>query len=218
MTKITIIILDFDGVILESVSVKTDAFRTLFSFAPEHVDKIVQFHQQNGGMSRFDKFDYIYRNILRVPLTNQKKQELSDEFSALVFKKIISAPFVTGAYEFIKKFHASIPLYIVSATPEQELRDIVRARNLTPFFRNIYGAPRKKAECISEIFTRSGISASDVIFVGDALNDLAAAQLAGVKFIGRVADSERNIFRNCQGVERVITNLNELSGFLEEVP
>ena len=54
------IIFDFDGVILESVSVKTAAFRQLFSFAPEHVDEIVQYHLDNGGMSRFDKFRYIY--------------------------------------------------------------------------------------------------------------------------------------------------------------
>ena len=62
---ISIIILDFDGVILESVSVKTEAFRTLFSFAPEYVEEIVKFHKDNGGMSRFDKFRYIFDHILK---------------------------------------------------------------------------------------------------------------------------------------------------------
>ena len=59
---ISIIILDFDGVILESVSVKTEAFRTLFSFAPEYVEEIVQFHKDNGGMSRFDQIPVYLRS------------------------------------------------------------------------------------------------------------------------------------------------------------
>jgi beta-phosphoglucomutase-like phosphatase (HAD superfamily) len=69
---LTDIILDFDGVILESVSIKTEAFRSLFSFAPEHVDRIVQFHKDNGGMSRFDKFWHIYNTILHDDLSEQQ--------------------------------------------------------------------------------------------------------------------------------------------------
>lgn len=46
--KCPLIILDFDGVILESVEVKTEAFRRLFSFAPGHVEEIVNFHRENG--------------------------------------------------------------------------------------------------------------------------------------------------------------------------
>ena len=62
---LTTIILDFDGVILDSISVKTEAFHTLFSFVPGHIDEIVQFHRDNEGMSRFDKIRYIYNNILK---------------------------------------------------------------------------------------------------------------------------------------------------------
>ena len=45
------IILDFDGVILESVSVKTEAFRKLFSNKPDYVDEIVEFHIKNGTIT-----------------------------------------------------------------------------------------------------------------------------------------------------------------------
>jgi len=214
---ISIIILDFDGVILESVSVKTEAFRTLFSFAPEYVEEIVQFHKDNGGMSRFDKFRYIYDLILKRELDPATFTALSEKFSALVFQGVVNAPFVPGAREFLERWSAKIPLYIVSATPEPELKEIVQKRNLTLFFRNVYGAPRKKAECISEIHITSGVPLSDILFVGDALNDLAAAQSSGVKFIGRVAAEEMNVFRNCHGVEKVILDLHELSEFLEEI-
>jgi phosphoglycolate phosphatase-like HAD superfamily hydrolase len=213
-----LIILDFDGVILESVSVKTAAFRTLFSTEPDHVDEIVEFHINNGGMSRYDKFRYIYHHILKKELDPATFDRLSETFSDLVFQAVIDVPFVPGASEFLEHYGREIPLYIVSATPEKELKEIVRARNLTRYFRNVYGAPRKKAECIQEILLGSGSQAPEVLFVGDALNDLAAAQSSGVKFIGRVGVGEKNIFRNCTGVETVITDLYDLAAYLERRP
>ena len=93
---LTTIILDFDGVILESVSVKTEAFRALFSFVPEHVEEIVQFRRYNGGMFRFNKFRFIYKNILKEVLTQQKFEKLSEKFAATVFKEVNKMRFVPG--------------------------------------------------------------------------------------------------------------------------
>jgi len=213
---IRLIILDFDGVILESVEVKTEAFRSLFSFSPDHVDEIEAFHRQNGGMSRFDKFDYIYKNILKEPLSSQRKDELSEKFSTHVFEKMLSARFVTGAWDFIQRFHSAIPLYIVSATPEPELVQITSRRNLTPYFRRIYGSPRKKSDCIREIIAQTGVPVSDIVFVGDALNDLDAAKDAQVRFIGREGESGQTGFLNRPGVEAVIQDLRELQCYIEE--
>lgn len=210
------VILDFDGVILESVAVKTEAFRALFSSEPEHVDQIVAYHMNNGGMSRFDKFRYIYDHILKRELDPETFAALSEKFSALVFQGVTEAPFVPGAAEFLERWHAIIPLYVVSATPEPELLDIVRRRGLTQYFRKIFGAPRKKNTCIREILAESGASVSEVLFVGDALNDLAAARDTGVVFVGRVAAGEKNVFKGCHGVAAVIPDLYGLSGPLGE--
>lgn len=209
------IILDFDGVILESVSVKTEAFRQIFSFAPEHVDKIIQYHKENGGMSRYDKFRYIYKNILKGDLTQSKFDELSEKFAAIVFQEVIKAPFVPGAQEFLEKYHRTIPLYVVSATPEEELRQIIQKRWMAHYFREVYGAPRKKQECIKEILNITRISPDSVIFVGDAKNDLEAARIAGVPFIGRVKTGDEDHFKGLVGVEAEISNLHELSQYIE---
>jgi len=209
------IILDFDGVILESVSVKTEAFRTLFSFVPEHVDEIVQFHKDNGGMSRFDKFCYFYNNILKEDLTQQKFEYLSEKFGAIVFQEVIKTQFVPGAQEFLEKYHATKPLYIVSATLEEELWQIIQKRGMAHYFRGVYGAPRKKSECIKEILNLTGISPDSVIYVGDAKNDLEASRTAGVRFIGRVNSGDENRFTGLVGVEAVIPDLHELAQYIE---
>lgn len=209
------IILDFDGVILESVAVKTEAFRKLFSFDPNHVDEIVQFHIDNGGMSRFDKFRYIYEKILQEPLTQLKFDELSDRFALIVFEAVLITPFVPGAEEFLKKYHKKVPLYIVSATPENELNEIVKKRGLLPYFQNVFGAPRKKSDCIREILESTGASPASVLFIGDARNDLEAAKVSGVRFVGRVKIGDKNHFLGATGVDVIIPDLFSLGQFIE---
>jgi len=209
-----VIILDFDGVILESVSIKTEAFRTLFSNVPEHVEEIVQFHQDNGGMSRFDKFRFIFKNILNEDLTEKKFTELSERFAALVFNAIMRADFVPGAQEFLERYYTQIPLYVVSATPEQELCQIIGARRMSHYFRHVYGAPHKKTDCIREIVTLNGVPAESVFFVGDAKNDYTAACTAGVKFIGRVKPGDENRFDELPGVVAVIPDMHALERYI----
>lgn len=208
------IILDFDGVILESVSVKTDAFRELFSSEPDHQDEIVEFHIRNGGMSRFDKFRYIYSEILHRDLSDEQFRQLSNRFAGLVFEKILVTSFVKGAREFLEAYHSVIPLYVVSATPEDELQQIVRKRELSHYFQKTYGAPRKKTDCINEIVSLTGTSPEATLFVGDAINDLNAARASGVRFIGRIQKREENPFEGLAGVEAVISDLNELARYV----
>jgi len=204
------IILDFDGVILESVSVKTDAFRELFSSEPDHVGEIVEFHIKNGGMSRFDKFRYIYAHILHRELTDAQFRQLSDRFAGLVFENVIKTPFVPGAHEFLQANYRRFPLYVVSATPEDELLEIVEKRGLSGFFRGVFGAPKKKTDHIRQILATTGSRNADTVFIGDAINDFRAAEAAGIRFIGRVRPGDQDCFTGNPAVEHTISTLFEL--------
>ena len=213
--RIRAIILDFDGVVLESVGVKTDAFRSLFADLPEHVDEIVEYHRENTGVSRFDKFRHIYAFILKRELPDQEFRRLSDEYHRLVIDGVLAAPYVRGAQEFLQRFSSRVPLYVVSASPEEELRDIASRRGMARYFRGIYGAPRKKVDCIREIMQREGHPPSRMLFVGDALNDYRAAQDAGVPFAGRILPGDPDRFSGREGIVAVVQDLAELGRFLE---
>ena len=76
------IVFDFDGVIIESFDIKTQAFRELFKDS-DKVDKIVEYHKQNGGVSRYKKFRYIYREILKQPLDDKTFNDLGERFSTM---------------------------------------------------------------------------------------------------------------------------------------
>ena len=71
---IKVIVLDFDGVIVESVGIKTEAFRELFRDSPQ-VEEIYQYHLANNALSRFEKFPYICENILGRKYTEEMGME-----------------------------------------------------------------------------------------------------------------------------------------------
>lgn len=211
---IKVIILDFDGVIAESADIKTEAFRRLFSNYPEHVDEIVDYHKMNAGVSRYDKFSYIFEKILKQPLDKDKKAELGRRFSELVVEEIKACPLVPGALEFLKKYSKKLRLFIASSTPEEELRSIVKSRGLQRYFIGMYGAPSKKSEITSRIIKKGRVHREEVLFVGDAAADLEEAKKAGVQFIGRVANPPESPFPS--GI-KTVRDLEELSAMVERL-
>lgn len=181
------IVFDFDGVILESVDIKTQAFHDLFQDHPDEVDRIVDLHRNNTGVSRFEKFKIIYRDILGKPLDDIEMDRLGREFSRLVYAAILRCDFVPGAQEFLEKHHRTYPLYIASATPEDEMRRIAADRGLARYFRGIFGSPSTKGDILSNILAEGGYRPHEVVFIGDAMSDYKGARAASVPFIGRRA-------------------------------
>ena len=71
---------DFDGIILDSVDVKTSAFSKKFEeYASEVQKQVIQYHLENGGVSRFEKFSQYYEKILNKPIDEVKIQKLAKQ-------------------------------------------------------------------------------------------------------------------------------------------
>ncbi|MEX2195753.1 MAG: HAD family hydrolase [Thermoleophilaceae bacterium] len=204
-----IVIFDFDGVILESADIKTRAFARLFESHAEHVQAIVDLHLELAGVSRFEKFRLIYRDILDLPLDEAEMERLGTEFSGIALEEILRCPFVPGAREFLKARHESHALYVASGTPEEELRGIVRDRDLARYFRGVYGTPALKADISLRILEERSAEPSEAVFVGDAMTDLEGARGAGVPFVGRVAPGDPDPFAS-EDVP-VVADLRELA-------
>ena len=70
------IIFDFDGVIAESVQVKTDAFVELYKqYGSNILEKVIKHHEGNGGMSRFEKIKFYHESFLNKTITDGKISE-----------------------------------------------------------------------------------------------------------------------------------------------
>ena len=100
-----------------------------------------------------------------------------------------------GALEFLTQVSASLPIFIVSGTPEKELLDLIRARGLEKYVSGAYGSPSSKDQILKGILTTHRWLPDEILFVGDSALDYEAAQTAGVFFIGRVSDQSRNPFQ-----------------------
>ena len=56
------IFFDFDGVILDSVDCKTQAFEKMYSkYGNDIAKKVKKYHLNNGGVSRFEKFRFWHK-------------------------------------------------------------------------------------------------------------------------------------------------------------
>ena len=187
---------DFDGVILDSVGVKTKAFAKMFrNYGPEVEKAVVDYHLANGGVSRFEKFEYYYKNLLQKPITQDILEALGREFNQLAMEGVLAAPFIDGALETLKQLKKDgIPAFVVSGTPDEEINVIVEKRNLAPYFLEMHGSPRKKQEIVRDIAGRHGYQLEKCLFIGDATTDYEAAKYCGTIFLGIVKDGERSPF------------------------
>ncbi len=190
------IIFDFDGVVVESGKIKTQAFAELYrSYGEDIVDKVVQFHTHNGGMSRYRKFRHFQQYLLnKPPLTEAEEKVLDIHFSELVMEAVIAAEAVPGAIELIRQQAEKIPLFVASGTPESELKVIVERRGLTPYFKAVRGAPALKQTIIAEILSAYALKPESVLMIGDAMADYEGAQSNGTAFLGRVHPNDSNPF------------------------
>jgi phosphoglycolate phosphatase-like HAD superfamily hydrolase len=189
------IVFDFDGVLVESVDVKTQAFAALYSpYGTDVVRLVVGWHLAHGGVSRFQKFRHFHSEFLRRELGEVEEQELGRRFSQLVEDAVVASAWVPGALEFLEVHHLRLPLYVASGTPHDELQRIVLRRGMAGYFRSVFGSPASKGEILSSILSATGYSPQRVLMVGDATTDYEGALQAGTAFVGRVPEGAQNPF------------------------
>jgi len=208
--RIRVIALDFDGVIVESTEIKTEAFAELFRQHPEQVSQIVEYHRKNEGVSRYQKFKHIYEDMIGLPYGDEVERELDKRFSHIVLDKIKKCDFVNGSLRFLQTYYRKYPLYLISATPDEELKEIVEARGLTPYFVSVFGSSRSKPEWLRLILDREKAGSGELLLVGDSSSDYRAAVEVGTLFVGRLRPGGENIFP-AEGTSAIINDLKELS-------
>ena len=210
---------DFDGVILDSVDVKTRAFAAMFrSYGSEVERAVVDYHLSNGGVSRFKKFEYYYRHLLQKPINEKMLDALGREFNQLALDGVLAAPFIEGAMETLERLKLQdTPAFVVSGTPHEEIQLIVEKRNLAPYFAEVHGSPRKKYEIVQDIAFRHSLHLKGCLFIGDATTDFEAAQVCGTGFLGIVKDGDKSPFpQNTSALPKVSFNEINLSSSVQK--
>ena len=178
------IVFDFDGVLVDSVQVKSEAFASLYSEQdPAFRSEVVRHHLEHAGISRHEKIRYFEELRTGEVPEDADVVRLANAFASLVKDRVIKAPELPGASRALTGLSARFPLFICSGTPEVELQEIVAARGWSHHFAGVYGSPSTKVEILRRIVDGLGRAAGDVLMVGDSTTDSDAAHETGTRFL-----------------------------------
>lgn len=192
-------VFDMDGVLIASAASKSEAFyRTALPYGQDAARKLVEFHEHAGSVSRRARFDYFFSDILHRPANPGEIEDLMHYCAERVLDGALAAPKVSGVVEFLAGLDGK--RFVVSGVDEKELRLILDAHGLTPYFDRIWGG--EKAALLKRLVADGDIPLP-AVYYGDEYADLLAARGAGLSFVyvasasqwreGRIYCSERNV-------------------------
>ena len=177
---------DFDGVILDSMPIRDYGFSKIFEdFDKSLVDKLLEYHTKNGGLSRYVKIRYFYNTLLGVEVSDERVQELADKFSTIMRAELTNKKYLIGeTVEFIEKNYKNYNFHIVSGSDEKELNYLCEKLGLTNYFKTIEGSPTAKNDLVKNILEKYKYNSNECILIGDSINDYEAANTNDMKFYG----------------------------------
>ena len=185
LIKKTTVFWDFDGVIKESVEVKSDAFEQLFTpFGKDVAKKVRNHHEEHGGISRFDKLP-IYLEWAEQPLSEQLITKYAENFSQLVKQRVVDSPWVAGVLDYLQNNYKKQQFFLITATPQREIDDILSQLDIVKYFKQVVGSPTSKIKAIKILLKRYNINSQKAIMVGDSVSDYESAKSNHVAFILR---------------------------------
>lgn len=190
---------DFDGVIVNSNNIKALNFYKIFNIKNLKLKrKIINYHNKNVGVDRNSKIEFFINNFSELAKFKNNKKTLINKFRNLCIKEISSCAEIEGAKNFlnnIKKNKSEIIL--CSATPELELKQILKKRKIYKLFDIIYGYPSKKSDIISTAVSKrkKTNSLSDFVYFGDSNIDYLAARNNKIDFV-RVKSNKNFKYKN----------------------
>ena len=186
-----VLILDFDGTLVNTNEVKLRTFQLIFpEFSNLEVCQLVQTTQGN----RYD----IIKSIDKMVCLKDRIYKYSDRidlYDVISSEAVNSAAEVYGATKFLQlAANKGLNLYISSATPHSVIYELINQRGWSSYFKGIYGSPDSKISHINEIKKCAygdGLERhlkKRFIYIGDARNDYEATESTNIEFFGIFID------------------------------
>lgn len=180
------ILWDFDGVIMDSMAVRDRGFEVVLEEFPEkQVEKLMEFHRQNGGLSRYVKFRYFFEDVRKETATIELIDWYAGLFSKVMLESLIAPKLlIEDSLNFIKREYKNYCMHIVSGSDQKELRHICRELEIDQFFHSIHGSPIPKKQLVKNLIKENEYKPSETILIGDSINDYEAAEVNNLEFYG----------------------------------
>lgn len=186
LDRYKIILWDFDGVIMNSMPIRSNGFGVVLKDYPgNQVEQLMEYHNLNGGLSRYVKFRYFFEQIRGESISEDKVLKLASAFSEIMLESLIDRELlIQDSISFIEENYTRYEMHIVSGSDGEELIKICEALNLKKYFKSINGSPTPKNELVRCVIANNSYDLNEIILIGDSINDYEAALSNAITFCG----------------------------------
>lgn len=204
---------DCDGVLFDSNEIKSRAFYDVALPYGEDIAKLfLERHKARGGVSRFQKFEELFRDILELTEYQDRLETALAIYSETVYQQMLVVPETESMRDLIASLAPDSNKYIVSGGLGEELIRVFAARGLDIWFTDIFGSPTPKMK-IMEALVSGPDFARPAVFIGDSKLDYEVSQHFDLDFVFVSAYTEFKQWRDYfadKSVYRFIDTLTEL--------
>lgn len=189
------ILFDFDGVILDSMPIRELGFREILRDYPDDkVAELLQFHNDNGGLSRFVKIRYFFEEIMEQSISEEELYNYTDQFSKIMRRELVKESYqIRETVSFIRNNSKRYRLFIVSGSEQNELRYLCQKQGIDQYFIDILGSPIEKIQLVTKLVKEANCVVEETILIGDSMNDYEAASKNKIEFYGYNAPHLRSV-------------------------
>ena len=180
----SVLIFDFDGVLVDTVEMKGELLAELLSDIKTATrDEVLEFHKAHPSLSAKKKIEFFLdRQFDRSVLDIEVESRLSE------FRRQVLASNVwlrEGFFDLLTRLFSNFELRICSAAAKAEVVEILTRNDALGFFTEIHCDVLDKGKNLTEQRLECSHAGKDVkSFVGDTGSDQAAAENAKIPFIG----------------------------------
>ena len=143
-------------------------------------------------MNRFEKLP-IYLGWAGAEVTAELIDEYARKFSQLAKQKVINSEWVDGISDYLERNYNRQNFFLITATPQHEIENIIDKLNISKYFKQIIGSPTNKKDAIKNIIVNYSIKPEESLVVGDSVNDYEAAVLNQMAFILRKTNLNQDL-------------------------
>ena len=205
------IFLDFDGVIMESMTLKLDAYCFALKEYGLSREKIREQQLLYAGLSRSRALPLMFQALAGMEMSEAALKRVLHLFGEEDDRLRSRMELKPGALAFFTEAQNRVPLVVVTGTPQEAIDETIKVFELAPFFEEVCGYPPIKAEHLQGQLSKRGLKPEQSLYVGDAIQDYKAAHAVEMPFVG--INNGDNPFAGL-ALDAELKGLEELSGLL----
>jgi phosphoglycolate phosphatase-like HAD superfamily hydrolase len=188
---IRVVVFDFDGTLADSNIVKENCLHRTVAGLNGGAAALAA-ARQNGG----DRYRIFAKVAQQLSPTSDARaiaaqaRSLIDVYTQCCARGIVATAERRGARQALATLaRRGLHLWVLSATPDRHLVELLRRRGLLRWLRGSYGSSVSKEQGLRRIMAAERVDRNAVLLVGDSPDDQRAAQALGVKFAAVVTES-----------------------------